>query len=290
MLGLSTPEQQRFAYGFWRYREDEIEAATQMLSLARESGIDHLDTADIYGGAGGFGGAERLLGKIRARAPGLFEGAIIATKAGVEPGTPYNSSPKYIVAACEASLKRLGVERIDLFYIHRPDLLAHPAELAGTLDSLVSSGKAGAIGVSNFTTAHLDSVARHLKNAIRAHQIEFSAAHVPPLFDGTLDQAMGQGIAVAAWSPLAGGRLVADEANAVLSPVRETLDRIAANHGVSRTAAALAFVQRHPAPITAILGTKTPARLRDSLRATDVTLTRAEWYAILEARLGHTMP
>lgn len=289
MLGLSDSGKARFAYGFWRYRADEIAAATEMLSLVRESGIDHLDTADVYGRSGGFGGAEHLLGALRSRAPELFAGTVIATKAGVEPGTPYNSSSAYLNAACEASLSRLGVEQLDLFYIHRPDLLTHPYELAETLDELVRSGKIAAVGVSNFTASQVSALSNYLKAPLAALQIEFSAAHVDPLFDGTLDQAMEYNIAVTAWSPLAGGRLGATGAPQ-LSLVHETLRHIGERLGVSPQAAALAFVQRHPASVTPILGTKTPARLRDCLKANALSLARADWYAIVEACLEKKMP
>lgn len=289
MLGLSETGKARFAYGFWRYRAEEIAAATKMLSLVRESGIDHLDTADVYGGPGGFGGAERLLGELRTRAPELFKGAVIATKAGVEPGTPYNSSSAYLTAACEASLSRLGVEQIDLFYIHRPDLLTHPCELAETLDELVLSGKIGAVGVSNFTPAQVSALSNYLKAPLVALQIEFSAAHVDPLFDGTLDQATEYNIAVAAWSPLAGGRLATTD-TPQLSRIHETLRRIGERLGASPQAIALAFVQRHPACVTPILGTKTPARLGDCLKANALSLTRSDWYAIVETCLEKKMP
>jgi predicted oxidoreductase len=290
MLALSVPEKRRFAYGFWRYREDEIDDAVEMLVLARESGIDHFDTADIYGGSNGFGGSERLLGSVRARAPELFAGAVLATKIGIEPGSPYNSSRAYLTAACEASLSRLRVERIDLLYIHRPDLLTHPAELAEALDGLVAAGKVAAIGVSNFTPAQFDALSRFMKAPIRVHQLEFSAAHVDPLFDGTLDQVMAHGTAVAAWSPLAGGRLgAADVATTpAISRVRETLQRISEHTGVPPAAVALAFLHRHPAPVTPILGTRKPERLRDCLKA--CTLSRADWYAIVEACRGERMP
>ncbi len=290
MLALSVPEKRRLAYGFWRYCEDEIDAAVEMLLLARENGIDHFDTADVYGGANGFGGSERLLGAVRARAPGLFEGAVLATKIGVERGSPYNSSPAYLTAACEASLSRLRVERIDLLYIHRPDLLTHPVELAQTLDGLVAAGKVAAVGVSNFTPAQVEALSRHMKAPIRVHQLEFSAAHVDPLFDGTLDQAMALGIAVAAWSPLAGGRLDGSDTTPAISRVRETLRRIGEHTGVPPAAVALAFLHRHPAPVTPIIGTKNPARFRDCLKATDCALSRADWYAIVEACRGKRMP
>jgi predicted oxidoreductase len=292
MLALSVPEKRRFAYGLWRYREDEIDAAVEMLSLARENGIDHFDTADVYGGPNGYGGSERLLGAVRDRAPELFEGTVLATKIGVEPGTPYNSSREYLTAACEGSLARLRVERIDLLYIHRPDLLTHPAELARTLDDFVLSGKVAAIGVSNFTTAQFDALSRYMKAPIRVHQLEFSAAHIDPLFDGTLDQAMAHGTAVAAWSPLAGGRL--GETNVAATPaisrVRKTLQHIAEHTGVPPAVVAVAFLHRHPAPVTPIIGTRKPQRLRDCLKADTCALSRSDWYAIVEACRGERMP
>jgi predicted oxidoreductase len=292
MLALSVPEKRRLAYGFWRYREDEIDDAVEMLALARENGINHFDTADVYGGPSGFGGCERLLGAVRNRAPELFEGAVLATKIGIEPGSLYNSSPAYLNAACDASLSRLRVERIDLLYIHRPDLLTHPAELARTLDGLVASGKVAAVGVSNFTPAEFDALSRHMKAAIAVHQLEFSAAHIDPLFDGTLDQAMAHSTAVAAWSPLAGGRLGGSDSatTPAISRVRETLRRISKQAGITPAAAALAFLHRHPAPVTPILGTRKRERLRDCLKANDCTLSRTDWYAIVEACRGERMP
>ena len=289
MLGLAEAGKRRLAYGFWRYGEADLEAAATMLSLARESGIDHLDTGDVYGGSRGFGGSERMLGALRQRAPSLFSGATIATKAGCEPGSPYNSSAAYLKAACDGSLSRLKVERIDLFYIHRPDLLTHPHEVAEALDSLVASGKVAAIGVSNFTVDQVLALLRYLRTPIAVHQIEFSAAHVNPLFDGTLDQAMERDNAVAAWSPMAGGRLGID-GPAEFVAVREALTTIGAKHGASPAAVAIAFLHMHPAPVTPILGTKTPARLREALTASAIILSRAEWYAIVEAARGAPMP
>ena len=290
MLALSVPGEKRLAYGLWRYGEKETDRAVEMLSLARETGIDHFDTADAYGGPGEFGGCERMLGSVRQRAPELFKGAVLATKIGIEPGSPYNSSPEYLTAACEASLARLKVECIDLLYIHRPDLLTHPGELARTLDGLVASGKVAAVGVSNFTTAEFDALSQFMRTPISAHQLEFSAGHVEPLFDGTLDQAMEYGAALAAWSPLAGGRLGGGEATPAITRVRDVLQRIAERAAVSPVAAALAFVKSHPAPITPIIGTKNPQRLRECLKANDCALSRAEWYAVVEACRGERMP
>jgi len=107
------------------------------------------------------------------------------------------------------------------------------------------------------------------------------------LFDGSFDQAMEYGAALAAWSPLAGGRLGGGDATPA---IREALQTIAQRHGVSPAAAALAFVQHHPAPVTPILGTTNPQRLRDCLQAGTVTLSRTEWYGVVEACRGERMP
>jgi predicted oxidoreductase len=289
MLALSERGKKRLAYGFWRYQADQVDEAVAMIALVRENGIDHLDTADCYGGASGFGGAEKMLGAVRAKAPSLFAGTSVATKAGVEFGTPYNSSAAYLKSACEASLKRLGMERIDLFYIHRPDLLAHPAEVAGALDGLVRDGKIASVGVSNHTVAQVEALTRYLKAPLVAHQIEFSAGYVAPLFDGSLDQAMAKDIAVAAWSPLTRGGL-ADNGPAELAPVRAALAKLAAKHGVSPTTIAIAFLVSHPAAVTPILGTTNLDRARECIAALKVTLSRRDWYDVVEAARGERMP
>jgi predicted oxidoreductase len=289
MLALSERGRKRLAYGFWRFTADQVDDAVAMIELVRASGIDHLDTADVYGGASGFGGAEKLLGAVRAKAPKLLDGAMIATKAGCAPGTPYNSSAPYLKAACEASLKRLGMERVDLFYIHRPDLLAHPAEVAGALDDLVREGKIASVGVSNYTVAEVAALKHFLRAPLVAHQIEFSAGHVDPLFDGTLDQAMVEDIAVAAWSPLARGAL-AENGTTALMAVRAALAKLAAAHDVSSNAIAIAFLLAHPAAVTPILGTTNPARAIECIEGLKVELSRRDWYDIVEAARGERMP
>jgi len=283
---LAQAGKRRLAYGFWRYREGDLDAALAMLSAARESGIDHLDTADVYGGKGA---SERILGELRKRAPSLFAGAFLASKGGVEKGVPYNSSAASIGAACDGSLSRLGVERLDLYYVHRPDLLTHPAELAATLDGLVAAGKVGAIGVSNFSVAQISALSRYMKAPIVAHQLQFSASHFAPLFDGTLDLAMERDMAVAAWSPLAGGRL-GEGGPPEYARVREALVTFAAKYGVAPAAIAFAYLHRHPAAVTPIVGSRTPERLREAVQGASIELTRADWYRILESGLGSAMP
>jgi predicted oxidoreductase len=249
----------------------------------------HFDTADCYGEGGDFGGAERLLGEIARRAPSLLAGAEIATKIGVAFGSPYNSSPDYIAGAIEASLARLGVERVDLLYIHRPDLLAHPAETAAALDRAVEAGKARAIGVSNFTVAQLRALARYLKAPLVAHQIEFSPLCVDPLFDGALDYAMEAGHVPFAWSPLGGGRLLSGD-DAQAARVREALAAAGEALGLSLAGTAVAFLLSHPAGVRPILGTRNTENLKDAVAGAAARLGRPEWYRIVEAARGARLP
>jgi predicted oxidoreductase len=286
---MSMKPDARIAYGFWRYGSGDLELALKMIERAREAGVVHFDTADVYGGRERLGAAETLLGEVRKTAPSLLQGALIATKVGVEFGTPYNSSKAYIANAVNTSLRRLGVDRIDLIYIHRPDLLAHPEEVAEALDMLVKQGKASSIGVSNYAPAQIDALLAYLDAPLAALQIEFSVLNAAALFDGTIDQAMVRKIPLYAWSPLAGGRLFSGGDEHALR-VRPVLEALAAEKDAGADAVALAFILRHPARIIPIIGTKNPARLANAIAASAIELTRAEWYRILEASLGRRMP
>ena len=121
----------RLGWGMWRLRGGDPKLALDLAEAALDAGMTLFDTADIYGPDNGepFGAAEALFGEALARAPGLRSRIVLATKGGIVIGVPYNSSAAYLVEACEASLRRLRTDVIDLYQIHRPDLLAHPAEV-----------------------------------------------------------------------------------------------------------------------------------------------------------------
>ncbi|MEL6362415.1 MAG: aldo/keto reductase [Pseudomonadota bacterium] len=278
----------KIAYGFWRYGNGDLETAMDMVEAAREAGITHLDTADVYGYPD-FGAAEKLLGEMRARAPSLLQGVEIATKASVEIGTPYNASKNYIANAIDASLMRLQLECVDLFYIHRPDTFAHPAETAAALDAIVTAGKAKRIGVSNYSVPQLNSLQAHLKAPVTALQVEFSALHVSPASDGTFDLAMERSLDVFAWSPLAGGRLFQGEDLQAIR-VRKSAEAIATERGTTIDDVAISFVTSHPAAPTAIVGTKNKYRLAQAVKASTERLDRKEWYAVFQACTGEKLP
>ena len=279
------------AYGQWRFTDEDLSAGQALLETALESGMNLIDTADVYGfdwGGTGYGQVEEILGRILASSPGLRERIVLATKGGIAPPTPYDSSPKYLRSACEASLSRLQVDVIDLYQIHRPDLFAHPADVAITLNSLREEGKIREVGVSNHTPAQVAALQAHLEFPIVSNQPEFSAVTLAPMRDGTLDQCMELMITPMAWSPLAGGRLATgDDLPAELLAV---LDRLADREGVDRSQIALAFVLAHPSAPIAIIGSQNADRIRSSNAALAVTLDRDDVYAIFQASEGVPLP
>ena len=280
------------AWGMWRFRGDDLAAATALVETALEIGVTLFDTADIYGPDNGepFGAAEALLGQVFAQSPALRDRMVLATKGGIEMGTPYNSGAAYITIAVEASLRRMGVERIDLYQIHRPDHLAHPAELAGALAKLRDAGKIAEVGVSNHTPAQVAALAAHLPFPLATVQPEFSPLTIDPLYDGVLDQAVELGLGVLAWSPLAGGRLAAAAPEGRAAEVTQVLDDIAQDQGVTRSAVAYAWIMAHPAKPIPIIGSQQVDRIREAGQALTVTLTRTEWYRILTAARGTPLP
>lgn len=298
-LGQSSLRCAPLAYGFWRFAGTDVKSARHKVELALELGINLFDHADIYGvdGGGAFGDAELLFGQVLKEAPALRERFVLATKGGIVLGVPYDSSPGYIRQAVDASLRRLGVDVIDLYQIHRPDFLGNPAALAAELVALRAEGKIREVGVSNYTPTQLAALQAHLPFPIATTQPEFSCVRHGALRDGVLDQCMERGITPLAWSPLAGGALglsreeaAARDGGARLVACIDVLDRIAGEQGVARAAVALAWLLMHPAGVIPILGTQNPARMRESTGALRVALSRAQWNEILVAAQGEPLP
>jgi predicted oxidoreductase len=291
-LGASGIAISRLAWGMWRFQGNDLHHARALVDAAIDAGINLLDTADIYGfnGRDGFGDAEILLGRLFVADPGLRRTVVLASKSGIIPGVPYDSSADYLVAACEASLRRLATDHLDLFQVHRPDVLTHPAEVARALESLLASGKVRSIGVSNYTPTQTAALLAHLRVPLASLQPEFSPLALEPLTDGTLDLALQHGCSVLAWSPLAGGRLGRPGDDQRAQRVCAELDAQAERQGVSRAAAAYSWVMAHPAGVVPIVGSQQASRVREAAAACRVEWTRADWYRVLVASRGVALP
>lgn len=290
----------RLAYGCWRIAPDEAsvrEPARAAILAAVDAGYTLFDHADIYCQ----GRSETAFGRVLAEVSGLRERVVIATKCGVrpantpQPGAPsrYDLSAEHIERSCEGSLRRLGVERIDIYQLHRPDLLLDPHEVAGAFDRLHQQGKVRWFGVSNFAPSLVKALQAALSKPLVVNQIEISLANLTAFEDGTLDQCLSERIAPLAWSPLGAG-LLADGAHDLLpgqrgyqvSAVVELLDKLAPSYGTTRAGLALAWLLKHPSRIIPIVGSTDPARIKASAGAADVAITREDWYRLFVAARG----
>lgn len=289
-LGASGIEVFPISYGMWRFAGTPVGEARAKIDVALQEEITLFDTADIYGfGAEGFGAAEELFGEVLKQAPSLRNQMIIATKGGITPPVPYDSTQDYLIKACETSLKRMNIEYVDLYQIHRPDVLAHPEEVAGALNKLISDGKVRHAGVSNYTVAQYSALSAYIEKPLVSHQPELSVLAPEPITNGLLDQCMEHRIAPLAWSPLGGGRLFTDQADSVQRVVK-ALNAVASEQDATLDAVAYAWLLAHPADVIPIIGTQNIDRIRQTRKIFDVTLTHSQWYDILEAAVGYPMP
>ncbi len=305
-LGSTDLRSSRLAYGCWRIARSgdasaDLATARQAVLAALETGYTLFDHADIYCE----GRAETVFGQVLREEPGLRARMVIATKCGIRPAgepTPdapgrYDFSAAHIERQCEQSLRRLGIERIDLYQLHRPDWLMDAAEVAGVFDRLHRAGKVREFGVSNFSPSQVSLLQAACAQPLVVNQVEISLAQLAAFTDGTLDQCQAMKITPLAWSPLAGG-LLAEGATDILpaqqayrpAEIVAAADAIAAEHQTTRMVVALAWLLRHPAGIVPIVGSAKPDRIRAAAEATRIELTREQWYRLLLAALGEPLP
>jgi predicted oxidoreductase len=309
-LGNSDLRSSRLAYGCWKIAgsqdaafvtpQNEAEGRRAVIA-AYEAGITLFDHADIYCDGKG----EWIFGQALKQVSGMRERVVIATKCGIrtaghpEPDSPYryDFSAAYIVWSCEQSLKRLGVETIDLYQLHRPDYLGDPAEVAAAFSRLQQQGKARFFGVSNFRPSQFTLLQRACPMPLLVNQVEMSLLKLDGFEDGTLDQCLTEKVTPMAYSPLAAGRLVDNtpidlrQADHVRrQKLRDVLGEVTRRHHVSPAVTALAWLLRHPAGIVPIIGSTKPDRIRDEAQAADVEISRDEWYTLFTAARGERLP
>jgi predicted oxidoreductase len=280
--------------------EAEGENAYAALDAARECGARLFDHADIYRK----GRSEALFGEwLRSRGVARAD-VVVQTKCGIRPGEGglpdrYDFSRGHILHAVEGSLRRLGVEHLDVLLLHRPDPLGVPEEVAAAVADLRRRGWIKAFGVSNFSAAQIRLYQRALDEPIRVNQVELSLRHAGLIeagvqvnraaapadagVEGLLDFCGEQAIDVQAWAPLARGRAGRD-------PLEATLGEIAARHSVAPEAVSIAWLLRHPGRIRPVVGSSRPERIRAAFAGSRLQLSREDWYRLFNAARSGELP
>src|SRR5262245_33044291 len=258
-------------------RPDE-EQSIRTIHTALNNGANLIDTADAYAWDDrDIGHGERLVAKaLKGRSR---DGLIVATKGGLlrdrERRWPPDGRPEHIRAACEASLKALETDRIDLYQFHRPDPKVPYAESVGTFKELQDEGKVRWVGISNATVEQLEE-ALGIVDVVSV-QNQLSLRYTGPIHKGELQACTDRRIAFLAWSPL-GGISSSDSPAA-----NDAVNAIAETHGVSPQRVALAWLLALGPTMIPIPGSSRPETITDSLKAAELELSEADVRSISDS-------
>jgi len=262
---------------------------TQMIDLMQhciQAGITTFDHADIYGGYT----TEADFGNAFAQSGIHRESIEIISKCGIQLQAEnrqntvkhYEYSAEYIVWSAETSLKHLQTDYLDLLLLHRPSPLMHPDEIAKAIDLLKTQGKIKNFGVSNFTPSQMTMIGT--KSKISANQIQFSLTDFDAMHNGTLDNMITNSIIPMAWQPLGS---VFREENAQTSRVHKVLDVLTEKYNATKDQLVLAWVLKHPSNVHPVIGTTTPERITNAVKASEIELSLEDWFLLLTESQGH---
>jgi predicted oxidoreductase len=290
--------------GMMRIADLDDAEVQALVGSARDAGINFFDHADVYGGAHG---CEKRFGEAITLSPADRESVIIQSKVGIRDGF-WDFSREHILTTVDESLAALNVDYLDILLLHRPDTLVEPDEVAAAFDELESAGKVRNFGISNQTPAQVELLKRSVKQPLAFNQVQLSITHAPMIAagiasnmagldqsidrdNGILDYSRLHDITLQAWSPFQkgffDGVFLGDREN--FGPLNDALDEIAADHAVTPTGVAVAWITRHPAEMQVVLGTTKPERVTESAAGSDLPLSREEWYRLFTAA-GHALP
>ncbi len=279
----------RLAYGVWRINDLTSDKVFEMLKGLKELGINLIDTADIYH-TEAYGDSERLIGDALARDEELRDYFKIVTKCGIKAGAAspelahYDFSYDHIIKSAFKSRENLGVETIDIFLLHRPDLFADFEEIANAFEYLRNEGVVKHFGVSNFTPMQFEALNKYLlKRKIRliTNQIEMNTFTTEHLDNDNIFYLKGEEVNPMIWSPMGGGRLF-EEGN----EVNTVLEQLATKHNTTIGNIALAFLNNQGLNPIIVLGSQKIERYEEALAGMEIKLDRFEMYSILKALTG----
>jgi len=301
-LGTSNLDVPALAVGCMRINGLEAKAAEKFVQTALDGGANFFDHADIYGG----GNCEEVFAKAIGMNSAVREKILLQSKCGIKPGESFDFSKEHILNSVDGILKRLQTDYLDVLLLHRPDTLVEPEEVAAAFDILESNGKVRNFGVSNQDPNLMLFLMKYLKQPIVANQLQLSITNATMMSqtmnmniedgfgidrdNGVLNFCRLHDITIQAWSPFQYGFFEGVFIGSDKYPeLNKVMEQIADKYGVSTTTIAVAWINRHPANIQTVTGTTNATRLQDCIKATDITLTRKEWYSLYLAA-GHRLP
>ena len=306
-IGLNVSE---ISLGCMRMADISYEKAEKSVCASIETGINFFDHADIYGR----GKSEEIFGKIIKKNNIKRESIFIQTKCGIKVcdypdgsyKTHFDFSKEHIINSANESLKRLNTDYIDVFLLHRPDTLMEPEEVASAFDILHKEGKVKYFGVSNQNRGQIELLQKYINQKLIVNQLQFSIMHSGIIDnglnvnmkndnsidrdDGILEYCRLNDITIQAWSPFQYGFFEGVFLNNdKFKELNILINKLANKYNVTDTAIATAWILRHPAKIQVIIGTMNSKRISDISEASNIFLTREEWYDIYRTA-GNIIP
>lgn len=294
--GIQVPD---VSLGCMRMNALSTKEAVSVIESAMEVGMNFFDHADIYGK----GESETTFAEALKQTSIKREDIMLQSKAGIRNGF-YDFSKDHLIQSVDGILKRLDTDYLDVLLLHRPDALVEPEEVAEVFNELHESGKVKQFGVSNHNPVQFELLKQFLDQELVANQLQFSVMHTGMVDAGVnvnrkeassidhdggiLDYSRLHGVTVQPWSPIQGenGVFLNDTE---YQEVNNKLEEIGQKYAIDNEAAAIAWLLRHPAKIQVILGTMNPKRIKNYARASDVTISREDWYSIYRAA-GNIVP
>lgn len=301
-LGTSSLAVPVIAVGCMRINSLDKREAERFVQTALDEGANFFDHADIYGD----GACEEIFAEAIHMNANIREKVILQSKCGIHKGVMFDFSKEHILNSVDGILKRLKTDYLDVLLLHRPDALVEPEEVAEAFDTLESSGKVRHFGVSNQNPMQIQLLQKYVKQPLVANQLQLSITNATMISAGinvnmenesavnrdgsVLDFCRLHDITIQPWSPFQYGFFEGVFlGNEKFPELNKEIDEIATKYGVTNTTIAIAWLLRHPAKMQPVIGTMNVERLKDCCKASDVQLTREEWYRIYRAA-GNILP
>jgi predicted oxidoreductase len=268
----------------WGKQLSTLEQA-DLIEFCVSQGNSTFDHADIYGDYT----TEAAFGKALRESAVKREDIQLISKCGIQlvgktrsnRVKHYNYSKDYILWSVDQSLKNLQTDYLDALLLHRPSPLMHPQEIAEAVTKLQEAGKIRHFGVSNFTPSQVDLINELV--SVEVNQVEFSLTQPSAMYNGTLDQCLLKDIQPMSWSPLG---LVFKESNEKTARILSVLNQLSEKYTLSADTLLLAWILKHPANISPVIGTTNLGRIKNANKALDVEIELEDWFTLLEASEG----